>query len=163
MDPLREMFHHHAWATLRLLDYCASLSPDQLREKAPGTYGSILDTFVHLVAADQRYLVRFTGEQPAAPIREGATPALAELRPCFEASAQLWEGLLDRVGELDITLPGRGDEPDVPHAQNLLMLQAIHHGNDHRTHICSALSVMGLEPPDIDGWSYWDATYPAKA
>ena len=159
MDPLREIFGHHAWATFTLLDYCERLPPDQLRGTAPGTYGSILDTFVHLVAADQRYLVAFTGEPPAAPLREGDTPTLAELRPRFEASVRLWEGLLDRVGELDVTLRGRGGEPDVPHAQNLLMLQAIHHGNDHRTHICSVLSVLGLEAPEVDGWHYWEAIH----
>ena len=63
--------------------------------------------------------------------------------------------MLDHVGELDVTLPGRGDEPDVPHAQNLLMLQAIHHGNDHRTQICSTLGALELEVPEIDGWDYW--------
>ena len=159
MDPLREMFRHHAWATLTLLDYCAGLPPEKLREPALGTYGPILETFVHLVGADQRYLVGLTDEQPDAPIGRGEVLPLAELRPRFEASVRSWEALLDRVGELDVTLPGRGDEPDVPHAQNLLMLQAIHHGNDHRTHICSVLSVLGLEAPDIDGWSYWGATH----
>jgi uncharacterized damage-inducible protein DinB len=162
MEPLREMFRHHAWATLTLLDYCERLPPEKLREAAPGTYGPILETFIHLVAADQRYLERLTGQPAAARLREGDTLALTDLRPRFEASVQLWEGLLDRVDELDVTLQGRGGEPDVPHAQNLLILQAIHHGNDHRTHICSVLTVLGLEPPDIDGWSYWDATHTSK-
>jgi hypothetical protein len=56
-------------------------------------------------------------------------------------------------------LTARGSWPETRHAQNLFLLQAIHHGNDHRTHICTVLSVLGLEPPDIDGWSYWAATY----
>ena len=163
MDPLREMFRHHAWATLTLLDYCERLPPEQLRETAPGTYGPILETFVHLVGADQRYLVGLTGEQPEAPLRQGDAPPLAELRPRFEASVRSWEALLDRIGDLDVTLPGRGGEPDISHAQNLLMLQAIHHGNDHRTHICSVLNVLGLETPDIDGWSYWRANHSTKA
>jgi uncharacterized damage-inducible protein DinB len=159
MDPLREMFRHHAWATLKLLDHCAGLPAEKLREAAPGTYGPILETFVHLVAANQRYLARLTGEPPEAVIREGDAPPLGELRPRFEASTRLWEALLDRGAELDVTLPARGDWPETPHAQNLLMLQAIHHGNDHRTQICSVLSVLGLEVPEIDGWAYWAATH----
>jgi uncharacterized damage-inducible protein DinB len=46
----------------------------------------------------------------------------------------------------------------MPHAQNVILLQAIQHGNDHRAQICTALSLLGQRPPEIDGWSYWDAT-----
>jgi uncharacterized damage-inducible protein DinB len=161
LDPLREMFRYHAWATLTLLDYCAGLPSETLYETAPGTYGTILRTFAHLVGNDQHYLTAVTGKPAEAPIQRGEVPPLDELRPRLDASARLWEALLDRVGELDVILRGRGDEPDVPHAQNLLFLQAIHHGNDHRTHICSILAVLGFEAPAIDGWAYWAATYPA--
>src|SRR5262245_46107441 len=44
LDPLREMFRYHAWATLTLLDYCAGLPSETLYETAPGTYGTILRT-----------------------------------------------------------------------------------------------------------------------
>jgi uncharacterized damage-inducible protein DinB len=159
MEPLREMFRHHAWATLTLIDNCMSLPPERLHEAVPGTYGPILNTMVHLVGADQRYLEGLIGEPIASPIRPGDVLPLAELRQRFEEQAGRWEGLLDRVDELDVTLPARGPYSETRRAQNLLMLQAIHHGNDHRTHICTALSVLGLEPPDIDGWAYWGATH----
>lgn len=159
MDPLREMFRHHAWATLTLIDNCMKLAPESLQEAVPGTYGPILSTLVHLVGAEQRYLQGLTGEPAEAPLREGDLPALEDLRQRFEAHSRRWEALLDRVDELDVTMPARGSWPETHHAQNLLLSQAIHHGNDHRTHICTALSVLGLKPPDIDVWSYWAATY----
>jgi uncharacterized damage-inducible protein DinB len=31
--------------------------------------------------------------------------------------------------------------------------QAIHHGTDHRSQICWALSTLGLDPPLIDVWA----------
>ena len=159
MDPLRELFHHHAWATLRLIDYCATLPPERLREVAPGTYGPILATLVHLVAADQRYLELLTGELPDPPLREGTEPPFADLRSRFTAQARRWEAVLDRVGELDVTIPARGSRPATPHAEDLLFVQAIHHGNDHRTHVCTTLGAHGLEAPDIDGWAYWSTTH----
>ena len=158
MDPLREMFRYHAWATLTLIDHCAELAPERLRESAPGTYGPVLPTLVHLVAAEQRYLEGMTGEAADSPVREGMELTLAELRERFEAHVPRWEALVDRAGELDVTLSGRGRYPDIPHAEDLVFLQAIHHGNDHRTHVCSVLGVLGLEVPDIDGWAYWQAT-----
>jgi len=49
---LTDAFEHHVWATLRLVDACLPLSPEQLGTAAPGTYGSILDTMRHLVGSD---------------------------------------------------------------------------------------------------------------
>lgn len=158
MDPLRDMFRHHAWATRTLIDYCEALPREQLEAAEPGTYGPILATLVHLVAADQRYLEHMTGEKTAAPRREDTEPSLAELRTRFEAQGRQWEALLDRAAVLDVTMPARGTWPAVPHAEDLLFLLAIQHGNDHRTQVCTVLGALGLEPPEIDGWSYWAVT-----
>ena len=58
---LRDPFAHHVWATLRLLDTCIGLSPEQLGTVVPGTYGSILETMRHLVGGDSSYLFALTG------------------------------------------------------------------------------------------------------
>jgi hypothetical protein len=68
-----------------------------------------------------------------------------------------WRVRLARIGEIDVTLPARGPRPELPHATNLLVDQALHHGTDHRTQICTVLSVNGFETPDLDVWSYWIA------
>jgi uncharacterized damage-inducible protein DinB len=159
MEPLREIFRHHFWATLKLIDACMELPPESLQITAPGTYGPILNTLVHLVGADQRYMKRLTGALPDSPLREGELPTLTDLRTRFEAQIPRWEALLDRVDELDVTVEAHGDWPETRQAQNLLLVQAINHGNDHRTHICSVLTVLGVQAPDIDGWTYWADTY----
>ena len=30
------------------------------------------------------------------------------------------------------------------------LAQALHHGADHRSQVCTALTVLGFEPPEID-------------
>src|SRR5262245_34566897 len=52
MEPIREMFRQHAWATLTLIDDYMGLPTEQLHEAVPGTYGPILSTVVRLVGAD---------------------------------------------------------------------------------------------------------------
>ena len=52
-----------------------------------------------------------------------------------------------------------GDWPTTAQAQNLLLLQALHHGNDHRTHVCTILGAHGLPLADVSGWEYWSALY----
>jgi uncharacterized damage-inducible protein DinB len=37
----------------------------------------------------------------------------------------------------------------------MLMVQAIHHGNEHRAQVCSTLGSLGHPVPDVDGWQYW--------
>jgi len=33
----------------------------------------------------------------------------------------------------------------------------LHHGTDHRSQICTALTTLGLEPPEIDVWDFaWE-------
>jgi uncharacterized damage-inducible protein DinB len=34
------------------------------------------------------------------------------------------------------------------------LAQALHHGTDHRSQICTALTALGVEPPGIDAWTY---------
>ena len=34
------------------------------------------------------------------------------------------------------------------------LAQALHHGTDHRSQVCTALTTLGLEPPAIDVWDF---------
>ena len=155
MDPLDALFRHHAWATLRLIDHCAALPADQLQATVAGTYGTIEATLVHLVAADQRYLEDMDGQVPGIRVSEHEDRSLAEVRAAAELQAARWMALVRRAPELDVVRPAYDEDPDSEHAEDLLFLQAIHHGNDHRTHVCTILGAHGLRAPDLSGWTYW--------
>ncbi len=75
---LEDGFKHHVWATLRLIDVCLELTPEQLATSVPGTYGSILDTQRHLVGADANYLFVMTGGRT--PLIDEDVMQLPELR-----------------------------------------------------------------------------------
>ena len=157
LEALRDLFRYHQWATLRLIDHCATLADDELSATAPGTRGSIIDTLRHIVSADHRYLRRLG--VPADPAWNEDEASLDLLRAAVSKQAASWQAIIDRLAEIDITIPAQPDNqwPEAPHSQNLMLLQAIHHGNDHRTHICTILGSMNLEVPEVDGWSYWAA------
>ncbi|MBA2275893.1 MAG: DinB family protein [Chloroflexi bacterium] len=153
---LDDAFAHHIWATERLLDECASLSPEQLTTPAPGTYGSILDTFRHLVSADCWYLTFFR-EEPQR-IHEGSEASLDELRPAITSNGKSWMRLLASKldGEADVVEHGDGWNFHSP--TGLRLAQVVQHGTDHRSQICTALSSFGVDPPEIDLWAYGEAT-----
>jgi uncharacterized damage-inducible protein DinB len=52
----------------------------------------------------------------------------------------------------------RRDDGSETHAPlGVRLAQAIHHGTDHRSQICTALTTLGIEPPWIDVWDYAEA------
>ena len=155
-DVLRDMFDYHLWASRTLIDHLAKLPPESLDRSVPGTYGSILGTLTHLVDADERYLARLSGA-PLPPYEDGGARPLESLRDELNKHSRRWDEALGRLerGDLKVSIIGREDYPDVYDAEGLLVLQAIHHGNDHRTQICSTLGALGEEVPDLDGWAYW--------
>jgi uncharacterized damage-inducible protein DinB len=155
MDPLSEAFQHHTWATERLIRHLRGLPEEALTATAPGVYGEVLATLSHLLDADGRYLRYLEG--PIPPSRTGPDPvhSLDELADQVRDQAVRWRVVLSELGKLDVTLPARRDRPEFPHATNLMVVQALHHGNDHRTQICTVLSVNGYATPDLDVWSYW--------
>jgi uncharacterized damage-inducible protein DinB len=150
---LGDAFGHHAWATLRLIDVCLPLSADQLETSAVGTYGSILATMRHIVGSDTSYLFVLSGGR-VAEIDEDSMD-LTGLRAVMEANGPAWASLLarDPDPEADV-LRHRDDGTDSIAPMGIRLAQAIHHGTDHRSQICTILTSLGVEPPEIDAWDY---------
>jgi uncharacterized damage-inducible protein DinB len=151
---LGDAFAHHVWATLRLVDACLALSPQQLGTAVPGTYGSILQTQRHLVGADSWYLFTMTGERIS--LIDEDRRGLPELRAAMEGHGAAWSRLLGENLDPDAVL-GEVDDDDgyEKHApMGIRLAQALHHGTDHRSQICTALTTLGVEPPAIDVWDF---------
>ncbi len=150
---MTDAFDHHVWATLELIDACLPLTPAELDTAVPGTYGSILDTLRHLVGADANYL-RVLSDGAIAPIDEGPMGP-AELRAEMATHGPAWSALLARGLDPDLVLIRRRDDGSETHAPvGIRLAQALHHGTDHRSQICTALTTLGVEPPAIDVWDY---------
>ena len=152
---LDDAFGHHVWATLQVMDVCAGLDPDQLQATSPGTYGTILDTLRHIVAADSGYLFAMTGGK-VQPIDEEKMD-LAELRKATEGFESAYSGLLATELDPDRIVVRHRDDGSETHAPlGIRLAQVVHHGTDHRSQICTILTTLGVEPPSIDVWDYAD-------
>ena len=150
---LADAFGHHVWATQQIIDACADLTEEQLATTVPGTYGSVIDTLRHTVGADVSYLDLFSDAGPSGFDEEAAD--LAALRAAMEATGTGWKAVL--ATELDpntvmTRLRDDGSESAAP--LGIRLAQVIHHGTDHRSQVCTALTTLGIEPPDIDVWAY---------
>ena len=153
---LKDAFDHSHWATLRLIDACAALPPEQLDSTLPGTFGSIIATFRHLIGADSWYRFRLLGDRyPPMTDEEEAQLDLAGVRSAADEIASTWPELLGRDLDPDEVVSVHRDDGSATHAPiGIRIAQILHHGTDHRSQICTALTQLGVEPPDIDLWAY---------
>jgi uncharacterized damage-inducible protein DinB len=147
---LEDAFAHHVWATLRLVDTCLVLSQQQLETVVPGTYGSILDTLRHLIGSDAWDLFVATGDR--AFLIDEDDLHLEQLRAAMESHGPAWSLLLAQDLDPDAVL-NEVDEDD-GYERNIEMgiqlAQVLHHGTDHRSQVCTALTALDVEPPRID-------------
>ena len=150
---LDDAFEHHVWATLTLLDVCRQLTAEQLATEVPGTYGSILDTQRHLVGADASYLFVTTGG--LVPRIDEDQMDLPALHDAMARHGDAWSQLLAQAPDPETMLTRRRDDGSATEAPiGIRLAQAIHHGTDHRSQICTALTTLGIEPPFIDVWDF---------
>lgn len=158
-DGLIDAFGHNAWAMRELLSVCGAMSESQLQTTVPGTYGSIIATLRHTVSSEAGYCARLTGDElrpdrPAEP-----APDLAQLAGHLDDLAARWDGFLAHPFDAERTFVVAwhdGVDRDVP--AGIFLAQALHHGNEHRAQICTALSLLGVTTPDLGLWDYAEAT-----
>jgi uncharacterized damage-inducible protein DinB len=153
---LADAFAHHVWATIRVLDACLELDEEQLQTTVPGTYGSILETARHTVGADASYLFVLTDGRREEIDDESMD--LAELRAAMVENGPIWAALLAGAPDPDADVVRHREDGSRSHApMGIRLAQAIHHGTDHRSQICTALTTLGIEPPEIDVWAHgWE-------
>lgn len=148
VDPaLLQLVRHKTWANVRLLEHCHRLDDEALDATMPGTYGTIRDTLRHLVASDENYLSQLNGERgPETHSRRQA--ALSELAEHLRSLAPRWEPIADGDHLNRVVAPDGVSFP-----ASILIAQAVHHADDHRTHTVSILGAHGLEVPRLDVWA----------
>jgi uncharacterized damage-inducible protein DinB len=149
---LADAFDHHCWATLVVLDQLAGLTDEQLATPVPGTYGTMLDTARHLVGADRWYL--FTLTHGTVDEIEERTMDVPALRAAMEPDAAHWQALLATDPDPDEQFVLRESEGESHATWGVRLAQAIHHGTDHRSQLCTGLTALGIEPPGIDVWDW---------
>ncbi|MDP2661480.1 MAG: DinB family protein [Dehalococcoidia bacterium] len=158
---LTELFRHNLWANLRLLDACEGLSDEQLDAAATGTYGRLRDTLLHILACEEVYVNLLTGQEPVHTVSPGAGfPGFEELR---QRASRSGEELVRIAAGIDPTQVLRGTWRTRPHAwkgkpfaiqASIPLIQAINHGTEHRSHVVTILSQLGVKTPMLDAWGY---------
>ena len=152
---LTTIFSHNRWANIRLLERCAGLTKEQLDATISGAYGSIRDTLQHIVRAEQSYFSRISTGQPRPYQADEPDLSIEEM---MESSRITGLGLIDwstKVAAEDtVILDWDGTAREVP--KTIILNQVINHATEHRAQVMAIMTQIGIEPPDLQSWSYFD-------
>lgn len=153
-DSLTVLFRHNLWANVRLLKKCAELTAEQLDAGLNGTYGTIRDTLQHLVTAERSYLSRISTGQPYRRPKDALPLSIGEMTEQAALSGSgLVEWALKVQPEETVRVDWEGAPRDVP--KTILLTQAINHATEHRAQVMTILTQLGIQPPDLDGWTFF--------
>lgn len=148
---LAEIFDHNRWANERLLEACRDLTPEQYATSAVGGYGDLGATLAHIASGEVFYTQLLTRWTPSTPWQQddpfpGVDMLLEVVRetgPRLLKVATTWpdDGVVER-------------DPGEMIPATVILVQAINHATEHRTHATTILTKLGIEPPAIDGWTH---------
>jgi len=154
MNVWSNVYRHHRWSNLVMIEFLAGLTEAQLSLEVPGTYGSSIDTLRHLISSDADY-VRIIPDTPEVPqyAPDGPFGGWDELRTVAEAADTALiayvDGLIDDMFFIDVD-----DGEEFTLAKSMLLAQIIHHATEHRSQIRTTLSTYGITPPQISLWAW---------
>ena len=154
-ETIETLFSHHLWSNLRLFELCAGLNDEQLNASISNTYGTIRDTLQHITLSERSYLSRITTSQSYKRAKGAPPLTLAEMLESIQLTGAGFIKAAPQVQATDsVEVDWEGTPRAVPSA--VILTQAIHHATEHRTQVMATLQHIGVEPPDIDGWTYFD-------
>lgn len=159
MNLLTELFRHNSMMNRRLLEACRALTAEELEVGTAGTYGTIGATLVHVANGQEAYAARLLDTPRPEPLPEHPFPGFDVLDERFANSdAQLEEAAANPDADRQVIVTGDDPPGEWTMPVSLFLLQAINHGTEHRSQVSTTFTQLGIEPPDMSGWAYLDAS-----
>ena len=151
-DLSTQFYRQNEWANLALIEACRGLTDDRLDATAIGTFGSIRDTLRHIVSAEGGYAYRL-GHEPSLRLqRDDPWPGLDALAGMVSATAEAFAAAAGEAMDRVIRVGSDTESFDVEAA--VILIQAFHHSTDHRSQICTILTTVGIDPPELSAWDW---------
>ncbi len=155
-----EFFQYNHWANQELMRICIKLSDEIITANLPGSYGSIRDTFAHILKAEISFLKRIHVTYPQPGFTWEENPSLSQM---MAYETELNEALLDTLQRVPITqnVHEEGDGWTFDYQARLIFMSVVYHGIAHRTDLTTVLNQKGISLPELDVWGYQSA-YPER-
>ena len=157
-EALRTHLDYTAFASSRLVNAAANLSPSELTRDFQTADHSVLGTLVHIYAADRVWLGRIHGHPPQKFLDPEVDLHLSVLQTDWPAILARWKdwatGLTDASAQSQLAFTDlKGNRHQQPLWQ--IVLHVVNHGTHHRGQVSGMLRAMGHTPPTLDLIAYY--------
>jgi uncharacterized damage-inducible protein DinB len=148
------LYDYNYWATGRILQAAAPLSPEQFSAPAPVSFGSLRGTLVHAFSTERIWRQRCQeGLSPTALLSEAEFPTLADLSQRWSEEESAMHTYLDGLDEQALAAwirytSTRGVSYETPLWQ--ILMHVVNHGTQFRSEAGVILSSLGHSPGDVD-------------
>jgi uncharacterized damage-inducible protein DinB len=157
-EVLRKQYEYTCWATGRVLDTAAEISPAQLQATGEAGHGSIRDTLVHMMRTHRGWLSWWDGSLSAMdsynlPMDPADYPDVPALKRAWADIEQQTSAFVAGLRDDD---PGKIYGFDLPNGQHWemalwgMMTHIVNHGTQHRAEVAMMLTDFGHSPGDLD-------------
>lgn len=163
MEPyptLETLFRHNVWANLQLLEVCRTLSDEQLQATMVGVYGSLGETWQHMARSERSYFSRISTGQPYRHPAGAPPMTFAELAESLRHTGEgfiEWAPKVDGEERVEVQWDNNGIQGPVQVPKAVILTQVINHATEHRAQIMAILTQLGIQPPELDSWGYFEA------
>jgi uncharacterized damage-inducible protein DinB len=148
-EYIRLLIDYNYWARDRILVSADQLSGEQLTRSLGSSFGSVLDTLVHMHFAEWIWYQRWQGESPMAGPDSSGLTSLAALRDAWHPLEAQVRAFVESLGPAGLsrviqyrTMNGQAGMS--PYWQMIVHL--VNHGGYHRGQVATMLRLLGARP-----------------
>lgn len=146
-DALLSLVDYDAWATHRVLDAAAPLTPEQLATRAGAPDRSVHQLLVHLNGTYAFWQATLEGTTPPRA-SDADLSGVAAIRAWSDGVRATFRAFVAGLSDADLdrTISGRG----VTRSWWEILVQCLQHAIHHRGEVASLLTEQGHSPGDLD-------------
>ena len=150
-DYIRILMDYNYWARDRALASAEQLSAEQLSRSLGSSFGSVLDTLVHIYFAEWIWYRRWQGESPSARPDTSHLVSVAALRETWLPLEQQIRRFVDALGPAGLSRildykTMNGQPATSPYWQ--MIVHVVNHGTYHRGQVATMLRQLGAKPAE---------------
>lgn len=152
MAAITMLFDYNYWATRRILEQAAHLTPEQFVTVPNAHTNSLRGTFAHTLGSERLWRARWETGTSSISVSADDFPTVETLRSRWAEEERALRAYLTTLDDAALVGPVRFERRGAVVSYTLwhLMIQLVNHGTHHRSEAAALLTTYGQSPGDLD-------------
>jgi uncharacterized damage-inducible protein DinB len=151
LQEAKQLHAFNSWATQRIFEAVAALTPEQFGKEMKSSHKSIQGTLLHLVGAEMIWLSRWLGKTEPPKLEPSAVPTVEALKIAWEQvgfETAKWLGAMTDKSFQDTFTMTTSAGITYKHTFAQAFQHVVDHSTYHRGQIITLLRQTGITPPN---------------